>query len=126
MATEIVVEAEDRPGILATIGELFGEIEINIVAAAAFTFAGKGHLHFVVDEDARAVAALERAGFKIMQIHEVLTVTLDDKPGELGRYARKLADSGVNIMSIYTAGARGGEKELILAVDDIEAAQAQK
>jgi hypothetical protein len=52
---------------------------------------------------------------------EVLSVSLDDQPGELGRYARRLADAGVNILSFYTGGSSEGDKELIIAVDKIAA-----
>jgi hypothetical protein len=120
--TEIVIETEDRPGILAAVGELFGEIDVNITAAAAFTHGGLGVIHFVVDESDRAVRALEQAGYKVLQIREVLAVSLDDRPGELGRFARRLADAGVNISSFYTTGEGAGDKEIIIAVNNIEAA----
>ncbi len=123
MPTEIVVESEDRPGILAQIGEMFGEIEINILAAAAFTHEGKGVLHFVVDDSDRAQGSLEAAGYKVLTVREVLNTTLDDRPGELGRFARKLADAGVNITSSYTSGSAIGDTEIILAVDNVEAAR---
>lgn len=125
MPTEIVIETEDRPGVLAQIGELFGELEINIFAAAAFTHGGKGILHFVVDDVDRARGALEQAGHRISTTREVLNASLDDRPGELGKFARKLADAGVNITSFYTAGSSGGDTEIILAVDDVDAARGQ-
>jgi hypothetical protein len=121
--TEIVVETEDRPGVIAEVGELFGEARVNISAAAAFAQGGTGVLHFVVDHADRAITALKRGGWKIRTTREVLAVTLDDRPGELGRYARRLADAGVNITALYMAGDRGGDKELIVAVDDIAAAR---
>jgi len=123
MPTEIAVETEDRPGILADIGELFGERAINILAAAAFTFEGRGQLHFVVDDADHAMEALKSAGIKIGSVHEVLSVSLDDRPGELGRFSRRLADAGVNIKSFYTTGSGLGDKEIIMAVDNVEAAR---
>lgn len=123
MPTEIVVETKDRPGVLATIGELFGEEGINIAAAAAFTYAGRGILHFVVDDADRAVGVLRRAKIKVMTVREVLAVSLDDRPGELGRFARRLASAGINISAFYTAGERAGDKEIIIAVDDIDSAR---
>jgi hypothetical protein len=42
---------------------------------------------------------LKECGCKIITVREVLSVSLDDQPGELGRYARRLADAGVNILS---------------------------
>lgn len=123
MPTEIVIETDDRPGILAAVGELFGEIGVNIMAAAAFTHNGKGVLHFVVDEADRAKSALERSNFNVVRMDEVLAVSLDDKPGELGRYARRLADAGINITSFYTSGGEYGDREIVISVDNVEAAK---
>ncbi|MGH2706374.1 MAG: ACT domain-containing protein [Actinomycetota bacterium] len=123
MPTEIVVETEDRAGVIADLGELFGDIGVNIAAAAAFTREGRGFLHFVVDDADHALAALHRDGWKVLEAREVLAVSLDDRPGELGRFARRLAKAGVNIRALYTAGQRAGDKELIVAVDDLGSAR---
>ena len=123
MPTEIVVETRDRPGVIAEIGELFGNARVNIKAAAAFAHGGQGYLHFVVDNADRALAALKVGGWKVSQAREVLVVSLGDEPGELGRYARRLAEAGVSITALYTLGERAGDKELIVAVDDLAAAR---
>ncbi|HLF69928.1 MAG TPA: ACT domain-containing protein, partial [Actinomycetota bacterium] len=85
MPTEIVIVAPDKPGVVATIGEMFGEVGVNIIAGAAFTHAGQGILHFVVDAADRAIHALENAGFQVSQVREVLAVSIEDRPGEIGR-----------------------------------------
>lgn len=118
MPTEIVVEAEDRPGAVADVGEILGEVGVNIIAAAAFTQGDRGFIHVVVDHADKAVAALHEGDWTILRVKEVLTITLDDQPGELGRFARRLSDRGINITSLYLAGARGGDKELVVVVDD--------
>jgi hypothetical protein len=123
MPTEIVVETEDRPGVIADLGELLGQARVNIKAAAAFAHDGRGYLHFVVDNAERALAALNVGGWKVRESREVLAVSVDDRPGELGRFARRLADAGVNITALYTAGEGAGDKELIVAVDDLAAAR---
>jgi hypothetical protein len=121
--TEIIVETDDRPGVIAEIGELFGQASVNIKAAAAFAHSGRGYLHFVVDNADRALSALKVGGWTVQTSREVLAVSVDDRPGELGRYARRLAEAGVNITALYTAGERAGDKELIVAVDDLAAAR---
>ena len=123
MPTDIVIETQDRPGVIAMIGELFGEARVNIRAAAAFTHEGRGYLHFVVDDPDRALAALKRDGWRVVHSQEVLAVSLDDRPGELGRYARRLADAGLNITTLYTGASNAGDLEIIVAVDDVEAAR---
>lgn len=122
MPTEITIETQDRPGVIASIGELFGAARVNIRAAAAFTQEGRGYLHFVVDDPDHALATLKQNGWKVTETREVLAVSLDDRPGELGRYARRLADAGVNIVTLYTGGADAGDREIIVAVDDVAAA----
>jgi hypothetical protein len=121
--TEIVIEAEDRPGMMASLGELLGEADVNITAAAVFTHDGRGFLHFVVQEADRAVSALRDACWEIVGVQEVLTISLDDRPGELGRLARRLANAGINITSLYISGGRAGDKEMVVAVDDLHRAR---
>lgn len=121
--TEIVIETNDRPGVIAAIGELFGEKRINIRAAAAFTYEGRGFLHFVVDDADEAIAALQSAGWSVVKRREVLAVSIDDRPGELGRYARRLANAGISITALYTAGRQAGDVEVIVAVENLEAAR---
>lgn len=115
--TEFVVEVEDRPGALASVGEVLGEARVNIVAAAVFAAGGRGLIHLVVDDSDAALAALKLAGINVRATRDVFVVTLEDRPGELGRFARKLATSGLNISALYLAGQSGGDKELIVAVD---------
>src|SRR2546430_15711673 len=113
---KIGVETGDRPGIIAEIGEVFGHARLYIKAAAAFAHGGRGYLHFVVDDADRALATLKVAGGTVRTTREVLVVSLDDRPGELGRYARRLSDAGVNIAALYMARERAGARELLGAV----------
>lgn len=113
---------DDRPGILAEIGELLGRAGVNIETLAATNVEGKGVVHLVVDDGDDAGEVLAANGFEVTGSREVLTATLEDRPGELGRYCRRLAEAGVAISSAYVAKRAGGESELILAVDDKEAA----
>jgi hypothetical protein len=123
MLQEIVVTVDDRPGVLADIGELLGEARVNIETLTATTFGGRGVIHLVVDDGDEAAEILTANGFNVETARPVLAATLDDRPGELGRYCRRLADSGVTISAAYVARRGGGETELILAVDNLEAAK---
>ena len=122
MLEEITVIVDDRAGVLADIGELLGANSVNIETLAATTTDGRGVLHLVVDDGEEAGEALSANGFKVDGVRPVMTATLDDRPGELGRYCRRLADAGVAISSAYIAKRGNGETEIIFAVDDVEAA----
>jgi hypothetical protein len=123
MLEEIIVIVDDEPGTLAGIGELLGRSGVNIETLCASSHDGRGVIHLVVDDGEDANEVLQANGFKVEQTRPVLTTTLDDRPGELGRYCRKLAQAGVVISSAYVAKRANGESELIMAVDDVDAAR---
>ena len=123
MLEEIIVTADDEPGALARIGELLGSNGINIETLSAFTHNGLGVVHLIVDDGDDVAELLRSNEFKVDGTRSVLTATLDDRPGELGRYCRKLSAAGVDISTAYVMKRTGGESELIFAVDDLEAAQ---
>ena len=123
MLEQIIVRTEDRPDILAEIGELLGESEVNIETISLSTHDGEGLIRLVVDDAEEAGELLASHGFRVEASSPVLAVTLDDRPGELGRYCRKLTSAGVEISAVYLARREGGETELIFAVDDLDQAQ---
>jgi hypothetical protein len=123
MLEELIVRVEDRAGVLAEIGEVLGRGGVNIETLCASTYNGTGVIHLVADDGDEAGEILAANGFKVDEAHPVLTVTLDDRPGELGRYCRRLADAGVTISAAYVAKRDRGETQLIFAVEDLEEAK---
>jgi hypothetical protein len=123
MLEEIIVLADDEPAFLARIGELLGSSGVNIETFSAYVNEGIGIIHLVVDDGEDAADVLSANGFKVDSSRPVMTATLDDRPGELGRYCRKLTESGVDISAAYVMKRGSGETELIFAVDDLEAAK---
>jgi hypothetical protein len=118
---DLTVILEDRPGELARLGETTGNAGINIEGMCAMTGEGRGVIHILVDDGARARAVLEEAGMGVADQREALVVDIEDRPGTLGEAARRLADANVNIELAYTTF--GGVK-LVVATDDLDAARA--
>jgi len=123
LPTDLTVRMENRPGALAEVGEALGRAGVNIEAVAGFGFDNHGMAHLVVDDADAAKAALREAGVEFEAEQEALVVTLDDEPGAIGAYARRLADAGVNIEAAYLGGKAAGEMELIFVVSDPEKAK---
>jgi hypothetical protein len=122
--TELVVRLEHRPGTLAALSELLGANGVDIVALAVMATSGDEAIARMVVEPAdTAVKVIGDAGARLERVHEVLVVTLDDEPGALGRYCRRLADAGINLEAVYVAGEDDGSKQLVMAVSDLEAAR---
>lgn len=123
MLEEIIIRMEDKPGILAEVGELLGSRGVNIETLAASTVLGEGVIHLVVDDGEDAAETLKSNGFVVDRVRPVLTATIDDKPGEFGAYCRRLHDAGVDISAVYVAHKENGETEMIFAVDDLDSAK---
>ena len=121
MSTDLTVIVDDRPGVLADLGEATGRAGVNIEGLCAVTGDGKGFIHLLVEDAEAARGALEEAGFGIADEREVVLVDLHDKPGTMGEIARDLAEAGVGIDFAYTifSGVR-----LVIVTDDTEKARA--
>jgi hypothetical protein len=106
MAKDLTVSLEDRPGTLADLGEALGKAGINIEGICGLGVEGRGIIHVLVEDAAKARQALEVAGIKVEGEADpiIAEVTASaDKPGELGKMARAIADAGVNVQAMYLA-----------------------
>jgi hypothetical protein len=106
MAKDLTVSLEDRPGTLADLGEALGNAGVNIEGICGMGVEGRGIIHVLVEDAAKARQALEAAGIKVEgEADPIVTPVASraDKPGELGRMARAVADAGVNIQAMYLA-----------------------
>jgi hypothetical protein len=112
MSQDLNVPLEDRPGMLAKLGETLGGAGINIDGVAGDT--GGPSVHVLVDDGAAAHAALEAAGFQPSAPQDVVVLSVDDRPGMLGEVCRKAANAGVNINLAYL----GTDTRLVLGSDD--------
>ena len=119
MARDLTVFLEDRPGRLADLSEALGDAGINIEGICGVPQQGKGVIHVLVEDAAAARQALEANGMNVSAEREVLIMEVEDRPGALGKIARKLANAGINIELIYAATST----RLVIAVDDLEKAR---
>jgi hypothetical protein len=116
---DFVLIPDDKPGVLARLGEAAGAAGINIEGISAFTGEGKGIVHVLVPDAEAALKALADAGFDVRAARDVLVIEIADEPGALGAACRRLADENINIEQAYLAtGTR-----LVLAVSDIDKAR---
>ena len=76
----------------------------------------------LVTNDANKTESWLKSSGRAYQAHEVVTIPLPDKPGELGRVATNLAKSGVNINASYPTVTPTG-LGLTFATDDYTTAK---
>ena len=113
---------EHRPGQLASLSKSLGEAEVNIRALSGMVCDGKGILKLITSDERSTRGKLEELGIPFEE-QEILTVTMPDRPGQLGDFAEMLGEADVNIETIFVIDTASGFTELAIAVDDIEKAK---
>jgi hypothetical protein len=119
---EFDVYVQDKPGELAKVCEILGGNGVNIRAIASERAQPKPLIRIVTDDEATTKSTLRRLGVAYDQ-RDVLSIRLPDRPGELGKMARKLAMAMVNVDSIYILSKENGMTEMALTVDNIVKAE---
>ncbi|HYY09148.1 MAG TPA: amino acid-binding protein [Actinomycetota bacterium] len=102
---DLTVILPNTPGTLATMGEALGAAGINIQGGCAISTGSETVMHVLVEDASKARNTLESAGFLVKEEYPAISfyVSGDDRPGILARYARRIADAGVNIERTYLA-----------------------
>jgi hypothetical protein len=101
---------------------MLGNNGVNIRAIASERANERPMIRIVTDDEATAKAALGRSGIPF-DLRDVVAVKMADRPGELGKMARRLARAMVNVDSIYILGKNGASTDIALTVDDMQKAQ---
>ncbi len=113
---DLTIALENRPGVLADMGEALGRAGVSVEGGGAWVVDGKGIAHFLFADGSAARKVLEAAGIQILAEREVLAQRLkQDVPGQLGLLTRRMAEAGVNIEVLYS----DHDHRLILVVDDL-------
>lgn len=116
---DLEIRLENRPGMLALLGETLGRNKISLEGGGVFENGGYSIAHFLVEDSGRAKEVLEATGIEVVKINDVIIQKLrQDVPGQLGMFCRRLADAGVNILTQYS----DHSNQLIVVVDDHEKA----
>ncbi|MEM0475755.1 MAG: ACT domain-containing protein [Candidatus Norongarragalinales archaeon] len=122
---ELTVVEKDRMGLLADVSEALGKARVNIQTIFVdVTRGGQAVIHIVLKPRiaAKAVKALRKSGFKVMDSN-VLVVRTRDKPGELSKLCRLLADHGINVTNAFSISRAGGEGLDAISTTDNEKAR---
>jgi hypothetical protein len=120
--TEFTVTIEDKAGALGKCFLALAEQGVNILAFQSFVEEGESLARLVVDKPAAAKAVLG----KLQMIFEetgVATISLQHRPGELGRAAAWLGEKQINIDYSYCGVEPGSNRVLVaFGVDNLNKA----
>jgi len=118
-----IVNLENRPGELASLGEALGERGINISGIAGTAWDSSGAIGLITNDDSGTRAVLDDKGIAHRDV-EIVSAGLEDRPGSLGDAARRLADAGVNVELLMPTGMQGNRITVAFGVSDPDAARA--
>jgi len=117
-----IVEAANRPGELARVAETISARGVN-VEAFCVTYGNKGAAAFLASDEKGIRSALDGQGFTYHQV-PLLTISLEDKPGQVAWAAKRLGDAGVNIDLFAPVGYGADHKATIaIGVDKVDEAR---
>ncbi|VVC04902.1 ACT domain protein [Candidatus Burarchaeum australiense] len=119
---EITIITQNKVGALAEICELLGSRGVNIESICAQGVGDSGVIRVVTGDAATAASALRARKGVSISTGDILTVKLNDEPGELGKIARKLARAEVDIESMYLLSKQKGVMEVAIKTGDLFAA----
>ena len=119
---EFNVSIEDKVGSLRDVAKLLGDGGVNIRAISSELHDSKARLHIVVEKESIARQLLKDADYNFME-QDIVHMMLDDQPGELAKYADRLANAGVNVRAVYLLGKANNKTEMVLSIDDLETAR---
>lgn len=98
---EITIIAGNEIGSLAAVAEALGSTGVNIEAISAYGLDGKAIFRVITNDVTTAVKALSKLPNVQVREAETIVFKMINRPGELGKITRKLANRGVNLESLY-------------------------
>ena len=122
---QLSVFLENRPGKLVEVLEALAGAGVDLRALSLADTENFGILRLIVDKPARAYKVLQDEGY-VVELIDVIPVSVDDEPGRFASALRVLADAGVGIeyTYVFVAPRSGsiGKAYAVVCVDDNAAA----
>lgn len=120
---EFKVFVSGNRGELARVTEALAAHAVNIRAIASEAGLNPTPFYRIVTNDVNTTRkALESTGLPY-ETNEILVADLMDRPGELAKFARRLARGHVDVESIYILGSKDGKTQIAMTVSDLTRAK---
>jgi len=117
---EIRLSMPNRVGLLSEVTTAVAKAKVNINAVCAYAMENNAFFNLITNSNAKAKKALAPLGFGIEE-KDVIQMELPNKPGELQKVAKKIADAGIDIEFIYATTAGGKATCVFKTADDQKA-----
>ncbi len=98
---ELTILSRNEVGTLAAIAEALGGVGVNIEAISAYEENNKAVFRLVTNDVTTAKKTLSKIPDLRINESDIIVLRMQNRPGELGKITRKLANRGVSLESIY-------------------------
>lgn len=117
LAKHVFVGSENKPGALAKVTAPIKEAGVSLTGCCAWGEGPeKANFALLTDNNAKAIEALKKAGYRTEE-QEVVTTKLANRVGTLAEAAHKLGQAGVDIQFCYMT-VTGTEALAVFATND--------
>ncbi|MDD5171701.1 MAG: ACT domain-containing protein [Candidatus ainarchaeum sp.] len=123
---EVMVVASNDIGSLAAVAEALGSVGVNIEAISAYGIDGKAVFRVITNDVTTAVKALSKLQNVEIREAETIIYKMINRPGELGKITRKLANRGISLESLYIVSRKQDFTEVALRPAEKDLAKARE
>ena len=97
---EVSFTIPNKVGLLSEVTTAIAGAKVNITAICAYAMENMAYFMLTTDSNAKAKKALASLGVG-MEEKDVVEVEMANKPGELQKAAKRIADAGIDIEYMY-------------------------
>ncbi len=116
-ATQLSFEIPDKAGLLSELTDVIAGAKVDLSAICAYTMGEKAYIMLNADSTAKTKKALAGLGISADE-SDVMVVDMHNKPGELHKVSKKIADAGVNIEYMYATAGAGRSSTCVFSTSD--------
>ena len=116
-AREISFSMANKVGLLSEVTTAIAKVKVNITAICAYGMENTAYFMLTTNGNAKAKKALTPLGMAIEE-KDVVEVEMPNKPGELQKVAKKIADAGIDIAYVYATAGGGKTTCVFRSADD--------
>ncbi|MFA6092916.1 MAG: ACT domain-containing protein [Elusimicrobiota bacterium] len=113
----------NKPGVLADLSRRFADKGVNIIGLSSEVRDDSAMVRVALDGAGDHSAIISRAGYASVE-SRLISIEVDDTPGQLYRITRALGEGGVNITNIFGTAAGGSASRLLLSAENTDRALA--
>jgi len=110
---EIILETDDRLGLLAEIGRLLSDMGISLLSISVETNGGIATIRLLTTSQSYARDALKEAGFHVEE-RDVVVVELPHHPGFLCRISEAMARKDISLIDLHATVSEEGSTGVVV------------